>query len=539
MSTATARIFLLALMASALSFAVFAAAPEPKPAPADEAVEREAPQPSDVLPDPTEAMAEAARGHRKSDDLIMHFGKDSYLPAGQRAASVIAIAGSASSDGDVSEGVLSVLGNTRVGGPTHNAVAVFGDTHVDSRVRDDAVAVFGNVELGPEAEVDGDVIAVGGVVKRDPAAIVHGGIREISFPVEIGHLDWLKPWLRHCLLLGRPLALEPGISWAWSLAFGFLGLYVLLALLFSGSVEKCVATLETRPGHSILASLLAIFLSPVLMAVLAITVVGVVLIPFAWVALLSAGVFGKVVILAALGRRLTRFIGAGPLSHVAFPVFVGGFMLIGLYLVPFFGFIVYKLTGLVGLGVVVYTLILTLKAYREQPAPSPLFATAGGPMIVMGDAPGSVGEPPLADARTADRIGDPVADSSPALLPRAGFWIRMAALLVDGLLVAVALSALQDSRDAWLIFLAGYGAVMWKLKGTTIGGILFNLKVARTDGREIDWATAIVRALSCFLSLSCVGLGFLWIVFDDNRQAWHDKIAGTVVVRVPRGISLV
>jgi uncharacterized RDD family membrane protein YckC len=48
-----------------------------------------------------------------------------------------------------------------------------------------------------------------------------------------------------------------------------------------------------------------------------------------------------------------------------------------------------------------------------------------------------------------------------------------------------------------------------------------------------------VRALSCFLSLAALGLGFIWIAFDEEHQAWHDKIAGTMVVRVPQGVSLV
>jgi uncharacterized RDD family membrane protein YckC len=123
-------------------------------------------------------------------------------------------------------------------------------------------------------------------------------------------------------------------------------------------------------------------------------------------------------------------------------------------------------------------------------------------------------------------------------LPRAGFWIRMAALFVDLLLVAIALATL-DGSHVLLIAMAAYGAVMWKLKGTTIGGILCNLQVVRADDRELDWPTTSVRALSCFLSLVCLGLGFLWIAFDDNKQAWHDKIAGTVVVRAPKGVSLV
>ena len=77
------------------------------------------------------------------------------------------------------------------------------------------------------------------------------------------------------------------------------------------------------------------------------------------------------------------------------------------------------------------------------------------------------------------------------------------------------------------------------VKGATIGGIVFDLQVVRVDGRPLDWATAIVRALSCFLSLFIFGLGFIWIAVDHERQAWHDKIAGTVVVRLPKGVSLV
>ena len=79
---------------------------------------------------------------------------------------------------------------------------------------------------------------------------------------------------------------------------------------------------------------------------------------------------------------------------------------------------------------------------------------------------------------------------------------------------------------------------MWKTKGTTIGGIVCGLKVVRLDDRPIDWPTAIVRALGCFLSMAVAGLGFLWVVFDADRQSWHDKIAGTTVVRVPKGTSL-
>jgi uncharacterized RDD family membrane protein YckC len=131
---------------------------------------------------------------------------------------------------------------------------------------------------------------------------------------------------------------------------------------------------------------------------------------------------------------------------------------------------------------------------------------------------------------------------------RAGFFIRLGALLLDGILIGLIMAFISqivprflrfnDGPGGWLIALALYGAVMWKHKGTTIGGIVCGLKVVRVDNREIDWATAIVRALGCFLSLAVAGLGFIWVAIDDEKQSWHDKIAGTTVVHVPKGVSL-
>jgi uncharacterized RDD family membrane protein YckC len=109
----------------------------------------------------------------------------------------------------------------------------------------------------------------------------------------------------------------------------------------------------------------------------------------------------------------------------------------------------------------------------------------------------------------------------------------MAALLLDAVLVGIVVRMLHPSHNLenW-VALAAYGAVMWKVRGATIGATVFDLRVVRLDGRAVDWETAIIRALGCFLSMAVAGLGFLWIGFDHAKQAWHDKIAGTVVVRV-------
>jgi uncharacterized RDD family membrane protein YckC len=492
----------------------------------------------------------AWRDHHGND--LVSIGHDSSLPQGQKADSVVSILGSSTSEGEADD-VVSVLGNTRVTGKvSDSAVAVFGNTYIDSKVDGDVVAVFGNVELGPNAEIGGDVAAVGGKVVRDPAAVTHGDVRDV-FAGNLGGLGWASTWVQHCLFYGRPLALVPGLGWAWSLALTFLALYICLALLFRAGLTECVRTFENHPGHTVLAALIAMLLTPVLVVLLCITVIGIAAVPFVVLGLFLAGLFGKAVMLAWVGRRVVSERAAGTLDHPAFAVLVGGLIVLLLYVVPVLGFFVYKLLGFLGLGAVVYTLILGARARRAdelkaggtaastdatRPGTAPMTGAtspAGAAPSTGTAPPGGPTPPPAAAAVSSASASAPIT----AALARAGFWIRMGALLIDVLLIGIATHVLHPLFHLHLLGLAIYGAVMWKLRGTTVGGIVFDLRVVRLDGREIDWETAIIRALSCFLSLAVAGLGFFWIAFDRDHQAWHDKIAGTVVVRVPKGVSLV
>lgn len=506
---------------------------------------------ADAQPEATEAAAAPAaaeprrRGRRQDDGddgAVVVFAGDATLPAGESTGAVVAIVGSASSDGDVRESVVSLLGSTRVTGHVgESAVAILGNVHVDGVVDDQVVAILGDVELGPNARVGDDVVVIGGALKRDPGAVIGGQIENVGHGLQLGDFGWLKAWVENCLFYMRPLALAPDLGWAWSIAVGFLAFYLGLALLFRSSTEKCIATLESAPGKSLLASLLGLLLTPLAFLLLVVTFVGIAAIPFLAAALFFAGLFGKMVILAWLGRRGTRFFGDSPLNHPAVAVLVGGAVVLAVYLVPVLGFVVYKLLGVLGLGVVLYTLLLAWQA-AHPPVQAVSAPTSGGRTSVaagpdLGSSPSDSGldGPPPASTATKSEEGPNQDDSS---LPRAGFWIRMAALLIDTVLLGVLLGVLGDMGSAILLVLAAYGAIMWKLKSTTIGGSICGLKVVRIDGRDIDWSTAIVRALGCFLSLAVAFLGFIWVVFDTGRQSWHDKIAGTTVVRVPKGVSL-
>jgi uncharacterized RDD family membrane protein YckC len=58
------------------------------------------------------------------------------------------------------------------------------------------------------------------------------------------------------------------------------------------------------------------------------------------------------------------------------------------------------------------------------------------------------------------------------------------------------------------------------------------------DGRSINFPIALVRALSAFLSAAAAFIGFFWAGWSADKQSWHDKIAGTYVVKLPKGVSV-
>jgi uncharacterized RDD family membrane protein YckC len=79
---------------------------------------------------------------------------------------------------------------------------------------------------------------------------------------------------------------------------------------------------------------------------------------------------------------------------------------------------------------------------------------------------------------------------------------------------------------------------MWSWKGTTIGGVVFGLRIVRRDGRPIDFAVALLRSLASFFSALVVFVGFFWAGWNREKQSWHDLIAGTIVIKVPKGVPL-
>lgn len=145
-----------------------------------------------------------------------------------------------------------------------------------------------------------------------------------------------------------------------------------------------------------------------------------------------------------------------------------------------------------------------------------------------------------------------------------GFWRRGAAILIDKfilnilsfILVFLEISVLPESPYSHYPdsssgiqelmsghFLIGHiivftlmGAVYFTYFhaafGQTPGKMLLKLKVIGTTGRGLTYGAALLRWFCYILSLLPFYMGFIWAAFDGKKQAWHDKLAGTLVIRL-------
>ncbi len=235
-------------------------------------------------------------------------------------------------------------------------------------------------------------------------------------------------------------------------------------------------------------------------------------------------------------------------------------------MLPVLGFVVWALIGVTGLGAA--SLAFTSAYRRENPTPPKIksrrgVGEGGPPAATIDPAPPAVPlaapEPPPApvmEAQPPASIASPEASraaspepsatasaAAPAILtqfPRAVFSERALALVIDVVLVIFTNQALRLTHGDQLpvFLLLAYHIVLWSWKGTTVGGMICHLRVVRVDGKPLRFVDALVRGLSGLFAIAAAGIGFLWILKDPARQGWHDKIAGTYVVKVPRDYPL-
>jgi uncharacterized RDD family membrane protein YckC len=132
-----------------------------------------------------------------------------------------------------------------------------------------------------------------------------------------------------------------------------------------------------------------------------------------------------------------------------------------------------------------------------------------------------------------------------------GFWLRVWAMLIDTALLMIALIPLRlfflrgerysswdaiggAPADLWLsVILPAVAALaFWTYRQATPGKMAIGARIvcAKTGGTP-SLAQFIIRYLAYSISTAVFMLGWLWVAFDSRKQGWHDKLAGTVVVR--------
>lgn len=138
----------------------------------------------------------------------------------------------------------------------------------------------------------------------------------------------------------------------------------------------------------------------------------------------------------------------------------------------------------------------------------------------------------------------------------AGFWLRVWAAIIDSFLVLLVVGPILTmiyGRDYWVSTSLVRGPLdflfSWVMPAVAV--VLFWMNAQATPGkmaiaaRIVDAETGgmpstrqlIIRYLGYILATIPLGLGLLWVAFDPRKQGWHDKMAGTVVVRKKAGTT--
>ena len=132
----------------------------------------------------------------------------------------------------------------------------------------------------------------------------------------------------------------------------------------------------------------------------------------------------------------------------------------------------------------------------------------------------------------------------------AGFWLRAGATIIDTILMMVIIVPVLTiiyGKGYWAseaVFLGAWDLlfnyilpaivviVFWIVKSATPGKILLEIAIvdAETGGKPSN-AQLIGRYFAYYVSALPIMLGFIWVGLDKRKQGWHDKLAGTVVVK--------
>ena len=451
---------------------------------------------------------------------IHRFWQDYTLAAEDVARHVFVFSGTAAIDGQVERDAVVLLGDVRLGSTAN--------------IRHSLVVIGGNVTVAEGATVGGELIIVGGSVDA-PSTFEPGGQHFVIGSPRLGqHLKELMRWVTWGLLWGRIIVFS--IEWVWWILAMVFALSLVINVVFHRPVREAADIVTARPLNALLMGALLLVLTGPLIGILGASIIGLLVVPFAICAVFLAWSIGKVGVTRAVGMSVIG--DTDPDSRFqALIAFLVGFVLITLiYAVPVLGFVAWAVVGLFGLGAA--GLMFAAKLRREYPSRVKVKTASASPAIAVAVAAEA---PPVAEIQVKPPRPEPAPVAvGTAFLPHATFLDRAAAFALDVILVAIATQFFEEIHvlgihgDMVPLMLLIYHIAFWSWKGTTLGGIICRLRVVRTNGEPLRPIDAVVRGLTSIFSLGAMGIGCLWMLQDPNRQTWHDKAAGTYVLKVPK-----
>ncbi len=505
------------------------AAPEAVTAPAEPAAPASGDAPAvPVVPavpetpvEPEASSAEhARRGHRShhfhGQSSRTEVGHDLTVGKGQSYDDVQVIGGDLTMDGEIMGDLIVVGGEVTLNGTVHG----------------DMIIVAGSLKAGPAAKVREDTVLVLSSRTLDPAAQFLGEFRNIGW----GALETpdINTWFRKGALMARPIA--PSVAGSWVVMIILTALLGLVAAIFRKSTLAATAALEEKPVSACLVGLLTLALFPVVVTILAGIVVGIPIIPVLVLGMIGGALIGKAALYILIGRGICRIFSGTFTVGNRLAFILGSILILGSYTIPVISILVWLAAGTVGLGASVMAMAASRKR-SPRPATTPYIPNNPTPPSSGPSDPGAGSTSPFGGAAPeAAFTVPPTLTSNPmgvVLLARAGFGKRLVALLLDLALMGLIFGGMHLPPAMFLpvLFLYHVGMLTWR--GATIGKMILNLKVVRFDGYPIGFGIAVVRSLSSVFSTVVMALGFLWVIWDPEKQSWHDKIAGTVVVQLP------
>jgi uncharacterized RDD family membrane protein YckC len=123
---------------------------------------------------------------------------------------------------------------------------------------------------------------------------------------------------------------------------------------------------------------------------------------------------------------------------------------------------------------------------------------------------------------------------------RAGFWRRFAAAFIDGIVIGVVSEILRlilggAGQALGLLIGLAYFTYFHGSTGQTPGDAALAIRVIDLQGGgSIGYMRAFIRWIVSIISAIALLIGYLWMLWDGEKQTWHDKAAGSVVIPVPR-----